>query len=151
MAATVTLSTTTLTYAANDSDSAVILGSTSGITSGVRLYIDRELLTVISLGLATNLGTSVNVLRGVDGTGSSRHPSGSTVTIGRGDQFYASDPAGLPPDVVLVSPWINVITGTSWTAQGDETGPGLSGRFWQQTVTTPSIGSLGVRVTTTAP
>jgi hypothetical protein len=147
VAATVTLSTTTLSAAVSASDGAFTLASTSGIVPGVRLFLDRELIAVVSLGL----GTSVNVRRGQHGTAAQAHASGSTVTIGRADQFYESDPQGLPPDVVLVSPWINVLTGAQWTAQGDESGPGLKARYWQQTVVTPAIGDLGIRVTSSTP
>jgi len=146
MAATVTLSTTTLLATVSKTDTTVSLASTTGVTPGIRLYVDQELMGVLSLGL----GTSVNVLRGLEGTATTAHLSGATVTIGRGDQFYLQDPTGVPPTPVLVSPWINVITGTYWTAQGDETGPNQA-QWWQPTVTTRSIGPLGVRTVTTAP
>lgn len=147
MAATVTLSTTTLQAAISASDALVSVGSTSGIVPGVFLYIDRELMGVVRLGL----GASVVVQRGVGGTAASAHASASTVTIGRGDQFYDHNPLGLPPDVVAVSPWINVLTGVQWVAYGDESGIGLKARSWQPTVITPSIGDLGIRQTTSTP
>jgi hypothetical protein len=56
----------------------------------------------------------------------------------------------MPPDPVLVSPWINVVTGTQWTAQGDEAGPGAGGRWWQPTVTSRDAGALGIRTVTSA-
>jgi hypothetical protein len=147
MAATVTLSTTTLVNSVDPLDQAISVSSTSGLTPGVRLYIDRELMSVISLGISP----WVNVRRGMDGTATSRHASSSTVTIGRADQFYQHDPVGLPPEEVLVSPWINVITGDRWTAEGDEAGPGVGGRWWQKTVVTHDTGALGVRTTTSTP
>lgn len=146
MAATVTLATTTLTRAVSPSDSDVQLASLTGVVPGLRLYMDRELMTVLSLGI----GTLVNVLRGKDGTITCGHSGGSTVTIGRGDQFYDFDPVGLPPNEVLVSPWINVRNGKWWTAEGDEVGPGLSARYWAETTATRSIGALGARLTTNA-
>ncbi|MDA1095310.1 MAG: hypothetical protein O3A25_18920 [Acidobacteria bacterium] len=140
MAATTTLATTTLTYAVGAGDRAVTLGSTSGVVPGVQLHADRELLQVVSVGL----GTSVNVLRGRGGTSASRHTSGVTATIGQPDQFYSSDPQGLPAIPPLVSPWINVLTGDQWLAQGDETGASVEGRWWQKVASAYSIGALGV-------
>lgn len=148
MAATVTLSTTTLTNAVTADDRQIQVGSTSGLLPGVRLYIDRELLEVVGL---LGYASIVNVRRGVDGTGASRHASGATITIGRADQFYSSDPVGLPPSEVPVSPYINVLTGVHWLAQGDETGPGRDSRWWQKRETTYSTGALGVRTTETLP
>lgn len=147
MAATVTLTQTTLLAPCGANDTAVTLSSTSGVLPGVRLFMDRELLTVVNVGI----GTTVNVLRGVDGTASAPHAGASVVTIGRGDQFYDSDPVGMPPASPAVSPWINIRTGVNWLAQGDEDGPGVNARFWQAIVNTPSAGALGVRATTQSP
>lgn len=150
-AATVTLSATTLKTTCAAGDTAVQLASTTGLTvnnvTTLRLWIDRELLTVISLGL----GTWVNVLRGSDGSIASAHGSSAVVYIGRADQFYAADPIGLPPSPVLVSPWINVLTGTMWLAEGDELGPSAGARFWQAVTNVPGTGALGVRTTTQNP
>lgn len=144
--ATVTLSTTTLSQTTEPCESKVILASTSGLTPGVRLYVDRELMAVDRL---TGIGNEAVVRRGVDGTAASRHATNTTVTIGRGDQFYQSDPVGLPPSVVPVSPYINVLTGVSWVAQGDEVGPGNAGRIWAPITITQAAGALGVTVLTT--
>jgi hypothetical protein len=146
MAATVTLSTTTLAQQVSASDTIFKLASTSGLIPGVRLYLDRELVTVVDI----NPDSSVDVARGVDGSAGSAHAYGSIVTIGRADQFYSSDPIGLPPNELPVSPWINVLTGAVWTAVGDESGSGLGARLWAQQTTTSTVGALGVRVTTTA-
>lgn len=145
MAALVTLATTTLSLGCTATDSAITLTSTSGITPGVFLYLDRELVKVLSLGL----GTSVNVFRGRQGTATTAHGAGSLITIGRADQFYDIDPIGLPPTELLVSPYINILTGVTWVAQGDETGSGLGGRIWAPVTVSQSVGALGVRVTTT--
>jgi hypothetical protein len=153
MAATVTLASTTLTAKVCPNDASLPLASTAGIVPGLRLYLADsvasrgELCAVVSLGL----GTAVNVRRGVDGTASAAHAAGATVTIGRADQFYGSDPVGMPPVAVAVSPWINVLTGTQWLAQGDEVGAGTALRFWQQVTTTTTPGVLGARVTTQTP
>jgi hypothetical protein len=146
MAALATLATTTLSTAVEPNDSAVILASLEGITPGLRLYVDQELMGVRSIGI----GTTVHVFRGVDGTATTRHASSRTVTIGRADQFYDHDPIGPPPAQLLVTPWINVLTGAQWTAQGDETGADAAGRWWAKTEHTHGVGSLGVRTTTAA-
>jgi hypothetical protein len=80
MAATVTLSTTTLAAAVTVTDGQVKVVSTAGIVPGLRLYIDQELLTVVSLGI----GTAVTVRRGVDGTATTAHASTATVRIRSG-------------------------------------------------------------------
>jgi len=141
MAALATLATTTLSAGVDPNDNAVQLASTSGVLPGMRLYVDQELMGVLSLGL----GTSVNVLRGVDGTATTRHASSRTVTMGQASQFYDRDPIGPPPAQVLVSPWINVLTGAQWTAEGDETGSDASGRWWAKTEHTHGVGAFGVR------
>lgn len=140
MPALATLTTTTLVTPVSSSDTSIQLTSTSGIIPGLFLYCDMELMRVTGLGL----GTWVNVRRGMDGTAGSAHASLQPVTIGRGDQFYRSNPVGAPPPSVLVSPWINVLTGEQWTPQGDETGPNAA-RWWARTEYTHGIGALGVR------
>jgi hypothetical protein len=147
MPATVTLSTTTLQQTAGASDSQIKVESTSGMFPGTRLWIDRELMTVVSLGVSP----WVNVLRGVDGTSAQAHSSLSTVTIGRGDQFYSIDPVGRPFDAISVSPYINVLTGDVWLAQGDAQPDGTAVRWWQKVTTTYGVGALGVRTTTQDP
>jgi hypothetical protein len=124
----------------------VILASTSGITPGVRLYADRELMSVDRL---TGVGNEAVVRRGIEGTAATRHASNTAVYIGRGDQFYSSDPVGLPPIVVPVSPYINVLTGVAWVAQGDEAGPGNAGRLWAPITVTQAAGAFGSTVVTT--
>lgn len=141
----VTLTTTTLSVAVAVNDTAIQVASTSGITPGVRLYVDRELMSVVSLGI----GTSVNVKRGVDGTATTAHASSITVTIGRADQFYTQDPIG-PPLIVEVTPWINVVSGVQWTAQGDATGPNATAQWWAKMETTRAVGALGVRTAVSA-
>lgn len=144
---TVTLTTTTLSKTVSVDDNRIVLASLTGVIPGMRLFIDRELMTVLR---ATGIGNELMVRRGVDSTSSTRHGSNSLVTIGRGDQFYSTDPRGLMPAVAVpVLPYINVQSGLTWTIQGDDLGPGLDGRTWQLVTTTQSVGPLGVRVNTT--
>jgi hypothetical protein len=115
MAATVTLSTTTL--AADDvsaSATSVQLASLTGIWPGICLYVDRELLSVTRKGV----GTTVHVLRGQAGTSATPHGSGATVTIGLPTQFYQQDPEGWPNAAIPVTPYINILTGVSYTVSG---------------------------------
>lgn len=147
MPATVTLSTTSLVCAAGPSDGSVKVASTSGLVKGSRLWIDRELMEVISLGVDRN----VKVVRGVDGTSGVAHVSASTVTIGQADQFYTRDPVGIPPESIPVSPYINVLNGRVWFARGDSMPPANSNRWWQLQTTSYSTGPLGVLVTTMDP
>lgn len=144
--ATVSLSSTTFVQTVEPSDSKVVLASTSGITPGVRLFADRELMQVLSL---TGVGNEVVLRRGVDGTSASRHATLAPVYIGRADQFYDSDPRGLPPVTLLVYPYINVVTGVLWVAQGDEAGPGNAGRMWAPVTVAEAQGALGINVITT--
>lgn len=145
-AATVTLSTTTTTARVGSGDSQVILASLTGVAPGSFLWMDAELMRVQAL---TGVGNAVIVRRGVEGSASGVHANGVTVTIGRGDQFYASDPVGVPPSPPLVLPYINVVNGTVWQPVGDEVGPGTDARFWQKQIVAPGSGAFGVQVNTT--
>src|SRR5688572_27572506 len=104
MPATVTLGTTTLASPVDRSAGEVRVASTSGLTPGLRLFVEGEQMEVVRL----LVDSWVSVRRGVDGTKGVAHPSSSTVYIGRGDQFFMSDPVGIPPGTVLVSPHINL-------------------------------------------
>lgn len=146
MQATVTLSTTSFTTAVGATDDVVQVASTAGIAKGLRLFAITECMQVVAL---TGIGNGVKVLRGCDGTSSQRHATNETVYIARGDQLYANDPMGVPPDNPLVSPRINVISGNIWVTQGDDVGPGRAARTWQKQTTTQAPGDLGIRVTTT--
>lgn len=147
MPATVTLSSTTLVESVGSSERQVKVASTSGLTPGIRLFCDNELMTVVSLGVSP----WVNVLRGVDGTASTPHSTGDVVYLGRADQFYHADPVGDPPASIPVSPYINAANGTVWFAQGDSVPEGQNKRWWEKQTATRSIGPLGIYVTTYSP
>lgn len=150
MPATVTLSTTTLTYQVNASETEVQLASVSGVTPGLRLFIDKELMAVDRVVDDT---TKVKVRRGVDGSPAAPHISSSVVTIGRADQFYTADPVGAPASATQVSPYINVLNGKIFYAQGDVASyPGQEvNRWWQEVTTTYGIGPVGIRTLETDP
>lgn len=139
MPATVTLSSTTLANPIGAGDTRIQVASTSGILPGTFLFLDGELVLVNGLDLDPYL----RVKRGVEGSASVPHAAGVTVYIGRGDQFYASDPVGRPPAVIPVSPYINTVNGAVWFAQGDANGQ--SNRWWQKSAVTYVQGLLGVR------
>lgn len=147
MPATATLSTTTLAAAVGPSDQQVKVASTSGLVAGDRLYLEGELMEVTGLGV----DPWVNVLRGRDGTAGAAHDSETTLYIGRADQFYSVDPPGVPPEAIPVSPYINVVGGSVWFAQGDVLPSGQTNRWWQKQTTTYSEGPLGVRTETLDP
>jgi hypothetical protein len=110
------------------------------------LFIDGELLKVVSLGV----DPWVTVVRGVGGCAARHHDLGETVYLGRGDQFYDSDPIGSPIAEILVSPYINVVNGSIWFAQGDPQPKG-SNRWWQKQTTVYDVGALGVRTAVLTP
>jgi len=145
----VTLSSTTLISPLGREDGEAYVASVAGLSDGTRLYIDRESAAVIGNPLAN----PVRLRRGQDGTGAEPHPNGATAWIAQPDQLYSRDPAGLPPTELLVSPWINVLTGAVWFAQGDAVGPGASTtlRRWAKQETTYTVGALGVETITQAP
>lgn len=146
MPATVTLTQGTLTYGISSGDEEVVLSTVTGIDRGTRIFIDSELM---SAKAAPN-GLRVKVLRGVDGTPAAPHSSSAVCTIGRADQFYTEDPKGRPDNVIPVSPYINVVNGSIWFAQGDSL-PDSSLRWWQEMTTEYQIGAFGVRFSESAP
>ena len=147
MPATVTLASTTLSVPCGSSDGVIKVASTSGLTPGTRLFLDGELMTVVSLGV----DPWVNVQRGRDGTAALPHDGGGTIYIGRADQFYEADPIGSPSEAIAVSPWINARNGSVWFAQGDSVPTGTAVRWWQKQTATYSFGPLGVRTVTLDP
>lgn len=147
MPATYTLGQTTFSAPVGKSDIKVRVASTSGIVTGMRLWVDRELMSVTSL----DVSTLVNVRRGVDGTLATAHDTASPVYVGTGEQFSETDPQGWPSEATLVSPHINIRTGDVWFAQGDVMPTGQERRWWQKQSTTYSIGALGARRETSDP
>src|SRR5689334_5742787 len=127
MPATVTLTSTTLTYGVDQNADKVVLASVNGVVKGYRLWIDKEMMKVYSVNPDT---LTVQVGRGRDGTGSQRHSSSAVVTVGSPEQFYEYDPIGAPGSSIPVSPYIAVRTGKVWMAQGDATPENAAYRYW---------------------
>lgn len=141
MPATTTLSSTTLAANASAFERSVKVADTSGLTTGIYLYVNGELMQVVGLD-----GSHARVLRGVGGTTARAQRTGDTVYIGRGDQFYSRDPKGRPEDAIEVSPWINAADGSVWFAQGFG-----ADRRWEKQLATYGAGSLGVATVTLSP
>ena len=148
MPASVTLPTTTLTLWIGPQNHTLKLASGSGVTPGLCLWIDRELMSVTSL---PDSNGNVRVRRGVGGTAPSEHSSTALVTIGRPDQFYTVDPFGSPGSVIAVSPYINTLNGKVWYAQGDALPLNSTVRYWQEVTGTYGTASLGILTQTTSP
>lgn len=145
MPATVTLATTTLAADVAPSDRQVKLASTAGVLPGMALYVNNEMMHVVSLGI----DPAVNVIRGMGGTKAELHVDGLTVYIGRRDQFYSHDPVGTPTAVIHVSPHINTANGSVWFAMGEPAEGEY--RYWQKQTVTYGVGPLGVRTVTYDP
>ena len=147
MPATVTLSSTTLAAGVDSAATRVKVTSTTGLVHGVRMYIDGELMKVLRF----DPDPWVVVTRGVDGSKASAHSSGVTVYIGRADQFYGQPPVGRPDGAVLVSPYIDVVNGNVYFAQGDVTPTGSAVRWWMVQTNTRTTQPLGVTTSTLDP
>lgn len=147
MPATVTLNTATLPDGIDERSARIKVSSTANMTTGVRLYIDKELMTVLRL----DVDPWIIVTRGADGTPSIPHAGGSPIFIGRADQFFYGPPVGRPQPAILVSPYIDVTNGNVYFAQGDSVPGSTAPRWWQAQTVSYGIGPLGVRTTTLDP
>lgn len=169
MPATTVLPLTSLMYAVSANMDTVVLSATSSTTSdagvvtstlvtasyitvGTGLFIDQELTQVTQI-LSDPLGVKYRVKRGLGGSMAQPHNSQAPVTIGSMDKFYSYDPKGRPRDAVLVSPWINTVSGRIWMPQGDSVpaAPFAAFRWWQDVTNTYGIGPLGVRTQVSSP
>jgi hypothetical protein len=97
------------------------LGTTASQPNQTEIYVDKELMLVTAVN-----GTSLSVVRGVQGTAVTPHAAGAMVLAGRPYWFYNFDPGSTPtvqslisnaPCVlnnVVVSPWVNIRSGAQW-------------------------------------
>jgi hypothetical protein len=113
------LTSTTTNAAMTATTSAISLTSTTGITAGVRLYADLELMIVNSINTTTGIA---QVRRGL-GEGFSQavsHANGTTVYIlpigtASGQAFVQLDPSGsCTPSLQPYLPVINTKNGNIW-------------------------------------
>lgn len=130
------------------------LGITASQPNRTMLFIGREQMLVTAVN-----GTTLTVVRGVNGTVAAPHPSGDMVLFGPPRFFYVNDPGGTPTTTtgtsgvsctaanVVVSPWLNTRTGGQWLCSS-VTGtwvPGWNnagGDFFQQTATVPAAAGV---------
>lgn len=138
MAALATLPTTTFYADTGTADGLVSLTSTADVQVGLYLVSGAEAMQVTGFGPVAGL---VTVLRGKLGTASRRHAATDPIWIGRGDQFYETDPVGPPVTGPHVQPRINVLEGNVWWPVYN--GTAASGR-WVLTTATYTTGALGV-------
>lgn len=96
----------------------VTLTSVTGVTAPINgvpqtlLYIDRELMAVMSVNTTTKV---VTVIRGYNSTPAQPHANAQMVLLGTQNQFSVFDPSGACTQASTVSsPWVNVVTGNQW-------------------------------------
>ena len=93
------------------------LGSVTGITAGTigvstDLYVDRELMIVLSVNTTTKV---VTVSRGQGGTQASGHANSAMVLYGPPNAFQVFDPEGACVTAnTAYTPWVNVRNGYQW-------------------------------------
>ncbi len=140
--ATVNLASTTFTSPVLAGDTIVYLASTSGVSRGIGLFSADELMVV---EYVDGVNSGVHVRRGCEGTATRAHSPLEIVWIAQLNQLYQTDPVGVPSVGVYVLPHINVVNGTVWTVQGNDSGDGAQDRSWQLITNVQFAGSLGVR------
>lgn len=119
-----TLTQTTASAKIDYNTTSFSLASVTGITgfstgNTIDLYIDRELMQVVSVNTAAK---SVSVLRGMSGTQAAAHASGVMVLSGNPNAFIAYDPEGVcsitnprnAAEAVPAQPTINIKNGNQW-------------------------------------
>lgn len=144
MAATYTLSSTTLPVAITADATHIKVASVANIVKGQWLVSQFEAMQVERVDGAETPYPKVLVTRGVGGSFATAQPANTTVYIGTGDQFYQKDPIGAPAAPPLVLPYINTsvadggvslwttnAAGTAWITQagfggGNVLGPASS-------------------------
>lgn len=120
-AQTATVTSTTTTAAIAASDNFVNLTSGTGVAAGVGIFVDKEMLRVVSVAAPFST-TRPRVARGQDGTRLATHVSGVTVYIGPTSTvagpgpFWQSDP---PAGTCVLgneqySRRINTLNGKHW-------------------------------------
>jgi hypothetical protein len=113
-AQTATTTTTLASAVTSASANTVVLTSATGATAGGSLWIDRELLTVISAS-----GTTIRVARGAGGTAAKTHGALAVVYVATAAQspyvFIATDPGGACTSTnERFLPQVNPRTGGIW-------------------------------------
>lgn len=157
-----TVTSTTLSTAVSSTSANVItVASTTGITAGVGLFVDREAMSVTSVNTTTR---QVGVIRGVDGTLGSTHAASATVYVGPTSgitgqgPFWMSDPpiGSCTAANEQYSLRINVQNGRIWSCTGGQWMNVQDGYMWvgpgqcNSSVSGNSTGTNGLTVLGTA-
>lgn len=106
-------STTGVVGQSTNSNQFVNLYSTSqGGQFASVLYIDRELMGVISVNTTTKVA---QVVRGIEGTQVSDHANGTMALVGPPSAFQKFDAVGsCTGTATLFTPWVNIVNGYQW-------------------------------------
>jgi hypothetical protein len=110
----VTLTATTSVVAPNASSNAFgnLYTTSQGGQFASMLYVDGELMGVTGVNTTTKV---VQVIRGIEGTQASDHPTGAMVLIGPPGAFQKYDPIGkCTAASTIFTPWVNVANGRQW-------------------------------------
>lgn len=104
------LTTTTLASAVLAADTAIVLTSATGVSAGSYFLVDQEIMQAVKSYVS---GTTVQVLRGLEGTIQSAHKASANITLGASTDF--SLPVG---PTVTTYPVVRGRTMTSYSAAG---------------------------------
>jgi len=85
------LTTTTLSSAVAVGDTTITVASATGFAAGSFVQIDQEMLRVVNSYVS---GTTISVLRGLNGTTTTAHPVTANVTVGLASDFAIAVPGG---------------------------------------------------------
>lgn len=117
---------TTLSGAVTAAQPTIIVASATGFAVGYQVWIDQELMRVVSVN-----GTTITVQRGFRGTGSQAHATSEFVLVSpetaAETHFLSYDPdhgAACTRGVgqARVLPWVNIRTGVNWNCWGNSQG-----------------------------
>lgn len=107
------LTTTTLNGAVALTDSSITLTSATGLVAGMYLFCDGEWMVVAK---DYTSGTTVNVLRGRDGSAQAAHVTGANISFGNVSDFANSGAPSLGAAINV--PNVMTTTMTSYSAAG---------------------------------
>lgn len=144
------LSNTTLSGRIDSTQTTLVLASasaSSGSTFGAPaagqcLYIDLELMTIVSMS-----STTATVRRGT--LNRAPHANAAIIVTGPCNQFRQANPTTLASGnndcTQYVLPWINVVTGDSWWCDLQRPQDNVAGGGWSVTNTIMRNGTAGSR------
>jgi hypothetical protein len=86
------LTTTTLTAAVAVTDREIKVSSATGFVAGYLVKVNQEIMRIVQTYVVAVSGTTIPVIRGIEGSATAAHPSGSSATAGIATDFAASVP-----------------------------------------------------------